>query len=199
MTTPLTTLPNAKEWLMIDATNNNHDALISRLITSASAFIESWCGVTFGQATYTETYNGTGTDRLTLRQNNVTAVVSVMVGGVAVPVAPNAQGYGFGFDDHQLYMMGGSAAYGYRGSGYNVFPMDNQNVVVTYTAGYVVPAGIPADLEQACLELIAYKFNERKHTGKSVEALAGQPVSYITDGITKQVLAGITNYVKVTY
>lgn len=56
------------------------DAEIERLIDEATSLIESYCNRTFGQATYTEMHNPSGTDSIYLRQRPIVSITSVTVG-----------------------------------------------------------------------------------------------------------------------
>lgn len=109
-------------------------ALIGRLITAASRYALSYMSRNIAQQAYMlDTYDGLGTDRLTLRQDPIISVSQVMIYAyeiqpLNVPPAPNALGYGYLFDQTTLYYKGGH------------FPRDHRNVQVSYVAGY--PDGV---------------------------------------------------------
>src|ERR1700722_8571853 len=99
----LTTLANVKAYLSPPLATTADDALLSRLITAASQFIQSWLNRTIASAAYTDTRNGTGGTRLFLRNRPVTAVASLTVDGVAIaPSSPPPTGDGYLFDDSSL-------------------------------------------------------------------------------------------------
>ena len=129
----LTTLASAKSWLNI-ATSTD-DALLNRLISSTSQFIQSWLNRTFAVATQTEIRNGTGTPMMVFGDYPVVGVASVTIDGTSIPLSPDGIQAGYRWDSRTLYLIG-----------YN-FRMANQNVVLVYTYGYqktkeaeVVPA-----------------------------------------------------------
>jgi hypothetical protein len=167
----LTNLNTAKDWMGLTASGD--DALLTRLITAVSAYIQSWINRTLASATYTETRNGTGTKRLVLTNYPVTAVASVTVGGVTVPA------YNYVFDQYGIELACGTFS---RGAG---------NVVVQYTAGY---ATTPADVEQACIELVQLRYKRRLNPdvtsktqgGEAIAVAAPQEMPANVAGILKQ-------------
>jgi uncharacterized phiE125 gp8 family phage protein len=186
----LTTLDNVKQYLEITSTNS--DALLSRMITAASAFITSWLSRNFIQATYTETYNGSGSTTQLLRQTPIVSVSSLVVNTITVPPSPDGVQAGYVFDDMALYLIGMST-YGWSYPVY-YFPRGKQNIKVTYTAGY---ATVPADVEQACIELVGKQFNRRKHLDVSNKNLGTEVVSYTKDDLGKDTQAILQSYARV--
>src|SRR5438876_10147425 len=124
----LTTLADVKAWLQtgpnpFPATD---DALLQRLVTAASQFIQSWLGHQIAAADWLEVRDGTGGQLLVLANSPVTAVLSLSIDGLAIPPAP-ADG---GFDAGYTFTATELALRGY------VFTRRSHNVIVTYTAGY---------------------------------------------------------------
>src|SRR5487761_1325744 len=72
----LTTLDNVKAWFAPPLMTTSDDALLTRLVTAASAFIQTWLGRTIAQTSYSETRNGQGGTRLFLRNRPVVATAS---------------------------------------------------------------------------------------------------------------------------
>ncbi|MGA9820832.1 MAG: head-tail connector protein, partial [Desulfobaccales bacterium] len=68
----LTTLANTKQWLGISS--DTDDALLTRLITAASSFIETYLGRLLGNQNYAEVRDGTGGRVMNFREYPVTAV-----------------------------------------------------------------------------------------------------------------------------
>lgn len=160
----LTTLANVKAYLSPPLTTSTDDALLSRLITAASQFIQSWLNRAIATASYTDTRNGTGGMRLFLRNRPVTAIASVTIDGVAIPASsPPPLGAGYLFDDSSVYLIG------------RAFTKGLQNVVVQYSAGY---ATTPPEIEQACIGLVALRYKERDRIGQVSKNLAGETVSF---------------------
>ena len=159
-------LADVKTFLGITTTAT--DTVLQSLITNVSATIESFCNRVFAQATYTDTRNGTGKDRLFLANGPVMSVASVTVDGFTIPPAPNSISYGFVADDLMLYIRPGGTP--------SVFNKGVQNCTVVYTAGYAV---IPPDVAQVCIEIVAFHFAKRDRMDKASETLGtAQTISF---------------------
>jgi hypothetical protein len=120
----LTTVASVKQYLTI--TTANSDALLAQLIARESSFVEQWCGRQFGLVTNTnKRLNGTGTSRLVLPDQPILAVSALAIAGASVLASADAVQAGFVFDDTCLYLIGGDR-----------FPMTQQSVLCSWTAGY---------------------------------------------------------------
>ncbi len=177
----LTSIANVEQWLGLPA-GCKDEALLTRLITAASAFMATWCGRQFASQTFSEVYNGTGGAALSLRQSPITAVASLAIDGQAVPASPGVPQFGYLFTDTQLILFGWRFARG------------RANVAVTYTAGYVA---IPADLEQACLDLVAFKYREIQHIGHTSKGMAGETTAYLVKDMPPAVATALAAYRRV--
>jgi hypothetical protein len=158
----LTTLADVKAWLQ---TGQNpfpatDDALLQRLITAASQFIQSWLGRQIASADWLEVRDGTGGQLMVLANSPITEVLSLSIDGLTIPAAPADGGFdaGYTFTPTELALRG------------YVFTRRPQNVVVIYTAGYQT---IPPDLAQACIELVCQRYRERSRIGEVSKALGG--------------------------
>jgi len=78
MAVDLVTLAQVKEYLGVSGSDD--DALLTRLITSESQRINTYCDRHFRNKTYVEFYNGTGQRRLRLRNFPVTSVHHLAIG-----------------------------------------------------------------------------------------------------------------------
>src|SRR5437667_379789 len=68
-------------------------------------------------------------------------------------------------------------------------------VTLQYTAGYAVP---PADLSQACIELVALRYRERGRIGEVAKAIGGgQTVSYSQKDMSDSIKSLIQQYRRV--
>lgn len=181
--TDLTTLANVKPWLTQDQVITADDALLTRLITASSEFVTSWLGVNIKSTDYTEYRNGNNQPSLMLYNHPVTAVASVSVDGVpAVPAVTGVGTPGYVFDAELLYMRGG------------VFPRGYQNVIVTYTAGYVL---VPPDIEQACIELVTLRYRERGREGQASKNIGnGQVVAFSSKDMAPSTRTALMSYRK---
>ena len=175
----LTTLANVKAYLSPPLTTTNDDALLTRLVTAASQFIQAWLGRTIAETAYNETRNGLGATRLFLRNRPVTNVTSVAVDGVAIAPASGPGQPGYLFDDNSVYLTG------------TAFTRGQQNVAVAYTAGY---AAMPPELEQACIALVALRYKERDRIGQASKNLAGEVVSFAQKDMPADVLTVLDQY-----
>lgn len=174
-------LADVKTYLGLTTTAT--DPVLQSLITGASAWIESFCSRVFAQATYTEIRNGNGGNRLFLANAPVSAVSSVTVDGQAIPAASDAQSTGYVYDGGTVYLRG------------YVFCRGVQNVTASYTAGF---ATVPADVAQACVELVAAKYAKRDRIDKQSETLGTQQtISYSMADMPAQVKAALLPYVQV--
>src|SRR6185437_9998173 len=106
----LTTLSDVKLWLQTgqNAFPATDDALLARLITAASQFIQSWLNRQVASGDWLEVRDGTGGQRLTFANAPVGAVLSLSVDGVAIPPAPEGGGFdaGYVFSPTELALRG---------------------------------------------------------------------------------------------
>lgn len=157
------------------------DALLQTLCTAASAFVLSALNRNLLEATYTETRNGHGGDRLPLYQYPVTAVSSVTIDGVAIPPAPGALASGYVFDDKMVYLRG------------YCFSCGAQNVVIEYTAGL---AAVPFDIAQATVEIVALKYKRRLNLEVSGKTLNGETINFSQADIPASAKSVLQNYMR---
>jgi len=167
----LTTLANLESWLGL-ASGNADEALLSRLITAASAYIETWCDRQFASQAYSETRDGTGARRMAFAQTPVTAVSSVVIDGQIIPPGDAVSMPGYFFTPTMLTLNGYTFG---RGLG---------NVALVYTAGF---AATPPDIEQACIELAAFRYRELERVGVASKSLGGETTSFVIKDIPPDV------------
>lgn len=176
----LTTLENLKGWLGITTTDD--DTLLTRLIGSASEFIQTWLNRSFASQAYNEARDGTGTNRLVFGDYPVTAVSSVVVNGLAIPLSAGFGQPGYNFDSIRLMLTG------------YVFSRGTGNVLISYTAGF---PETPKEIEQACIELISLRYKERDRIGHQSKSLAGETVTFFIKDMPDSVRTVLNNYRKV--
>lgn len=158
------------------------DGLLVALITAASSFIQNWIGYTIASASYTDRADGTGGTTYSFQNYPVTAVTSLTIDGQTIPPAPNSASVGYVFNDHLLMLRGYAFSRGFS------------NVVVTYTAGY---ASTPADVDQACVELVGLKYRERDRIGQVSKSLAGEVVAFSQKDMSDNVKTALKQYRRV--
>jgi len=162
----LTTLADVKTWLQTGqaAFPTTDDAMLTRLVTAASQYIQTWLNRQVASTGYVETRDGTGGHRMQFACFPVTAVASLTIDGQTVSSAGSATAAGFTFSATQLLLRG------YR------FSRGVQNVIFAYTAGY---STTPPEIAQACIELVALRYRERTRIGELSRSLGGaETVAY---------------------
>ncbi|MCL4504112.1 MAG: phage gp6-like head-tail connector protein [Deltaproteobacteria bacterium] len=161
MTGDFTTLANVKAWLNL--TTAAADDLLARLISAASAWARTYMQREILAADYTEIRDGHGGQALFFRNYPVTAIQSVKINGLEIPAAAGALDKGYRSNGKLLYLQGYQFV---RGQG---------NVELAYTAGYATP---PPELEQAVIEMVAFRYKERDHLGQQSANFQGQNLSF---------------------
>ena len=187
----LTNLSDVKAWLQTgqSAFPATDDALLTRLITAASQYIQTWLNRVIAIADYIEVRDGTGGQRLQFGCFPARAVLSLTIDGIAIPPAPPASPStgltaGYVFSSTQLALRG------------YYFTRQIQNVVVSYTAGYSVT---PPELAQACIDLVALRYRERMRVGEVSKAIGGrETVNYSQKDMSASTLTLLQQYRVVT-
>lgn len=167
----LTTLANVRQYLNSTGVTANatDDALLTRLVSAASAFVQRWLDRDFLLASYVETRSGTGTTLLIPRQFPVVSVTQLSIDGVSIPARGSSViASGYFFDDDYIYL-----------NGYE-FSRGRANVVITYQAGYSV---VPFDVEQGVIEIVALRYRERDRIGLASKGLNGEQTNFILKDI----------------
>lgn len=188
----LTTLAAVKSWLQIATGVTTDDQIIQDCITALGAYILRITGRGPEDGTlptaspfvspqpYDEWYDGTGTNRMPIRNWPITAVSFVNINGTAIPqsTSPQVSGWVVDGDKRFITLRGGFSPavatfqnYGnQRGRGCGaVFPPDVQNVEVSYTAGF---AAVPFDLEMAARKIVSLNYKKRGWIGQVSQAMA---------------------------
>lgn len=198
----LTTLTDVKAWLQTgqNAFPATDDALLTRLITAASQYIQNWLNRQIALQDWIETRDGVGNTlgnrevRYQFSAFPVSAVSLVVVDGLTIPPIPAfiltppgvstvrtfASQSGYLFTPMQIVIRG-----------YAV-PRKAGCVTLQYTAGY---AQIPPDLAQACIELVALRYRERSRVGEVARAIGGgETVSYSQKDMSDSIKTLIQQY-----
>lgn len=158
------------------------DALLARLITAASQFVQTWLQRRIAVSDWIEVRDGNGGKRLSFANFPVSAVLSLSIDGLAIPPAPAGGGFGAGY----VFSPTELALRGY------VFSRRAQNVVVTYTAGYTE---VPPDIAQACIELVGQRYRERVRIGEVSKALmSGETVAFSQKDMSDDVKTLLAQY-----
>jgi len=181
----LCSLDEVRDWLNLGP--GQSDLKLERLITSASRFILSQ---TYRQSfivpqNQVERRNGNGTNMIATYTWPITAVNSVLfAGGIfgsnPVPASPDGVVPGWINDNNRIYLVG-----------LYYFPAGFQNVVLNYNSGF---NGVPEDVNQACVELVAQKFTRSRHIDEDSQSMMQQVVSYSKKDIPPEVQTVINKY-----
>jgi hypothetical protein len=179
----LCALVDVKDWLQTgqNAFPATDDALLTRLIGAASRFIENWLERPVLAADWIEVRDGTGGQRMAFANVPVTAMLSLSIDGLAIPPAPtDSIGAGYVFSPTELALRG------------YVFTRRLQNVTMTYTAGY---AAVPADIVQACIELVCQRYRERTRIGEVSKAMmSGETITFSQKDMSEPVKTLLSQY-----
>jgi hypothetical protein len=147
----LTTLAMVKEYLDIESGDTHFNQLFERLIPASSRQIEAYCNRTFDVSASTEAYDGNASDILFLNRVPIVSVSSLSIDDEVIA----ADEYKV-YDDYIRLLS-------------RLFTCGKQNVTISYSAGLydALSESPPADLEDACIQLIAFKFTMRGAEGLS--------------------------------
>ncbi|MGH8158372.1 MAG: phage head-tail connector protein [Rhodanobacter sp.] len=167
----------------LNLSSNQDNALLQTLITNASAFIDNYCNRTLLSNVYTETRNGTGGESMSVRQFPVTAITSLTIDGQTINPATSFHTPGFVWDEDMIYLRGGLR-----------FCRGAQNVTFTYTAGM---SSVPADINQACVEIVALKYKRRLSIEVSSKTLNGEVISFNNTDMPASAKSTLANYKRV--
>lgn len=200
----LTTVSAVKVYLGIPSTDTSQDVLLEDLVNSFSAFAEKFTGRKFGISDYDETYAGTETQELILKQypvNYVTSVTDTSIFDVDTPITDYTikSESGILFRNNFLWykcpLIKGL-------SKYEVGRQENYEVV--YNAGYVLPKDdseltprtLPYDLEMLTKTLVINRFNRLTQgaDGFQVFRMSDLHFQWDTDDLTPQQMKILTSY-----
>lgn len=176
----LTTVADFKTYLGI--TSATDDALIQRLVTSASKYIQSWLNRNFAIQSYVQQHDGNGSALQAFSTYPVQSVSEVLINGLAIPLSADQKQRGYFFSDKFLYLANA------------IFTKGLFNVKITYTAGY---ATVPEEIAQACIELCALRYKERNRVGEVTKNIAGETISFSQKDFPAGVKTILNNYKKV--
>ena len=151
----LTTIEAVRQQLGLDPSDTSQDAVLARMINSASDAIRTYCDRDFARAQRADRLEGPGRPVLLLPLYPVIRVESVTADGI--PVLPEE--YDVDVQAGRLVRRGGSWPGG-----------PGLTVEVVYEAGYITPEqarnglgerDLPYDLEEACIATVMSWFSRR--------------------------------------
>ena len=148
----LTTLNTVKAALNVSASTD--DGFIADLITEASLVIRRYCNRVFAKETVVETIRlSRPLDAVNLVRWPVTAVASVVEDGATLQTVD----YETDLETGLVYRLDANDRRRLWTAG---------KLVITYTAGYVLPIGpgarnLPTDIESGCVALVRFLYHRR--------------------------------------
>lgn len=196
-TLDLTSVDQVKDWIpgLSGTTSTPDDAKIQFIITAWSFEFLHRTGRgdqsgDYHQSPYTsvcqwnETYDGSGTERLFLRNRPIVSIQSLVINGIPVAASPGypTQGYVIDGTRKSISMRGGmygmpnmywnswQAGPYHAFAGSRGFPRGLQNISVSYSAGYSVT---PADIVQCANIVVAQNYSRPKWIDEESRAMAG--------------------------
>lgn len=177
----LTSLANVKAWL--GTVPPADDALLTRLITAGSSFLETYLSRTLLTTAYSQVLNGHGGPALTLGNYPITAISSLKIDGATIPASTGVLVAGYVFSDYRVMLRGGY-----------LFSDGLQNVEISYTAGL---AAVPAEIEQVCIELVAARYKSRDRIGIQSKGLGGEQIVFTKKDLADTAADTLAQYRKV--
>jgi hypothetical protein len=178
----LTSLNDVNAWLGLEA-GHQDEALLTRLITSASGFVERWCHRRFALEAYTEQRDGNNQMRMTPLNWPIRSVISVQICNQVIPAAASPlQGNGWFLVRNIIHLRG------------YAFQRGGANIILTYTAGWLTP---PDDIAQAVIELVSLRYKEKGRIGLNSVSAAGETTSYSTRDMPADVATLLNQYRRV--
>ena len=194
----LTTEANVQSWLSLGSTVDT--AVIGRLVSAQSTFIQNWLQRQIASAQYTEVRDGSGMGagryEMVLANYPITSVASLTVDGLPIPMSSDngVEQPGYGFDSYRIFVAQVGSVVDAMYSNQYYFNRGRANVTVVYTAGF---AQIPYDIEQACIELVALRYSERTRIGLASKGLAGETTAFQQKALTDSILQSLQQYRRV--
>lgn len=178
----LTTLEKVKEFIGLKQPQTEADALLTRMIDAASAFIENWLERKVLRHSVVEYRDGNGKSELVLKEPDIRLISKVLVNGRAIPESSDFHGYGYRWADWWLILQG------------DCFTHGRKNIQIEYEAGFDV---VPSDIEQAVIDLVTLRFKEKDRIGIQSKTLANETISFFIGELTPSARATLQQYKRV--
>jgi hypothetical protein len=180
MAMQLATVEQIKGYLAIGSVAD--DALLARMLDAASGFIQTWINRSLELQSYSALLDGNGSDTLMLRNTPIVSVAELRINGAVIAAAASDSAIGYWHDDSRLVLRG------------LVFLRGRGNVRVSYQAGFAAP---PADLTQACIEMVSLRYREKDRVGLVSKGLAGETTAYSLKDMPESVRTLLNQYRRV--
>jgi hypothetical protein len=190
----LTTVADVKTWLGI--ADANADAILGRMVSAASSwFYNATARSVLVSAAVTEVKNGADTTEIFPREFPITAVASLTIDGIAIPVSTGPTVAGYTADSgYSIALRGGTSMVGSFSAVPFVFSRGYSNIVYNYTAGYAGGSLELGEIAQAVIELVAQKWARRSHTDQIAQGLGQQSLTFSQKDIPAEVQTVIDRF-----
>lgn len=170
----LTTLEKVKQWLKLAVAVD--DELLQRLIDSASAFVENWLGFPVLRHEVVRWVDGNGKDELVLTDPHILNIKSINIDERIIPPEQYR---------HADWWLILDSAYFSRG---------RRNICITYDMGF---DGVPADIENAVIDLVGLAYKEKDRIGIQSKTLASETISYFKGAFSERSKLALQHYKRV--
>jgi hypothetical protein len=174
---PLTTVDAVKTYAGIAVTAT--DDAIAALIDGASGFVRAWLNRDITSHDYDIRRNGRGTAMMLLPAYPITAVSLLEIDGQTISASQGWGQSGYLVDDTRIVLFD------------HCFTRGWSNIHIRFTAGY---ATVPAEIAQACNELVVLKYRTRDKLEVASKTLAGETVSFTQKDMPASVATLLKNY-----
>jgi hypothetical protein len=168
----LTTIDRVKAFA--DVRNDASDALLTDLVTGASAYVKQWLARSLHQAVYTMWFDGTGGDVMFLPEWPVVSVSTVSIDERVIQPASGPKETGYRWDKYSVWLNNDRWS---RGRG---------NCLIGWTAGYTDQT-MPRDIVEAVTELVALVYRDRDRLGLVSKSMSGETTSYMQSAMTRRI------------
>lgn len=188
-TIALVSLADQKEYLGIASGTTSEDSILSFFINEISARCNSYTGRFILSKSYTEYYDGDGSEELFLKNYPVT-VVSSIYDDVNREFNSNSL---ISSDNYIVETTSGIIRLWNR----MAFNCGKANIKIVYTAGYAI-ANVPGDLKGAVKRWVALLYQKYVHKrwDQQSESIGDNTMTFIEEAIPKEVAAALDNHVK---
>jgi len=164
-------LEDVKDYLGVKHTEE--DVLLTRLISSASNFIESYCNRKFNLEEFTDYFNGNNGSYHVCQQWPVISVSSISSENATINLKV--------IDGRSIYVK-------------EIFPKGIMNCSMTYQAGYSI---LPEDLKQAIIELVSVAYKQKDNINLSSKNMGNETTSFIVKAMPDFVAIKLKQYRRV--
>ena len=175
----LITLAQAKAFLKIPNGTTAEDVIISDLVNNASQQAAQYCGRRFVSETYTEYYDGDGSDKLIVKNYPIISVTSLHDDTNRL-----FQSYSE-IDVSANVLLESGAGIVRLWNEYSAFSKGKANIKIVYVAGYTT---IPYSLQHAALLIVMYTYKRQyqdQRIGLQSETIGDRNMTYSNEDIPK--------------